>query len=203
MKSSLNSFNENSYYITPSEMIEFNYCKRFIYFMKCLGIEQYEEKRYKVQKGKDIHQLRERQNKSYLRKKLGVIDKQIDIQLVSDTYKIRGKVDEILTLEDDTMAPLDYKFAVYDGKIYDTYKTQIIMYGLMIKEVYNINVTRGYLIYCRSNNKIIELPISDKDHEKLIKKIEQFQNVLQGYYPKATKYKARCNDCCYRNICIK
>lgn len=203
MKLSLSSFNENSYYITPSEMIEFNYCQRFIYFMKCLGIEQYEEKRYKVQKGKAVHLLRERQNKSYLRKKLGVIDKEIDVQLVSNLYKIRGKVDEILTLEDNTMAPLDYKFAVYNDKIYDTYRTQIIMYGLMIKEVYDINVTRGYLIYCRSNNKIVELPITEKDERKLIDKIKQFQNVMQGYYPKATRYKARCDDCCYRNICIK
>ncbi|WP_273319720.1 CRISPR-associated protein Cas4 [Vallitalea guaymasensis] len=203
MKLSPSSFNENSYYITPSEMIEFNYCQRFIYFMKCLGIEQYEEKRYKVQKGKDVHLLRERQNKSYLRKKLGVIDKEIDVQLVSNLYKIRGKVDEILILEDNTMAPLDYKFAVYNDKIYDTYRTQIIMYGLMIKEVYDVDVTRGYLIYCRSNNKIVELPITEKDERKLIDKIKQFQDVMQGYYPKATRYKARCDDCCYRNICIK
>ncbi|GMQ57324.1 hypothetical protein AN1V17_17190 [Vallitalea sediminicola] len=203
MKLSPSSFNENSYYITPSEMIEFNYCQRFIYFMKCLGIEQYEEKRYKVQKGKDVHLLRERQNKNYLRKKLRVIDKEIDVQLVSNLYKIRGKVDEILTLEDNTMAPLDYKFAVYNDKVYDTYRTQIIMYGLMIKEVYDVDVTRGYLIYCRSNNKIVELPITEKDERKLIDKIKQFQDVMQGYYPKATRYKARCDDCCYRNICIK
>ena len=49
MKSFQNSFNEFNYYITPSDIIEFLYCKRFIYYMKCLGIEQYEEKRYKVQ----------------------------------------------------------------------------------------------------------------------------------------------------------
>jgi hypothetical protein len=56
IKSSQNFFNENQYYITPSEIIEFLYCKRFIYFMKCLGIRQYEEKRYKVQKGREIHE---------------------------------------------------------------------------------------------------------------------------------------------------
>ncbi len=44
-------FDEFDYYITPSELIEFNYCKRFIYYMKCLNIPQFEENRFKVQKG--------------------------------------------------------------------------------------------------------------------------------------------------------
>ena len=52
MKSSQSFFDEFDYYITPSELIEFNYCKRFIYYMKCLNIPQFEEKRFKVQKGK-------------------------------------------------------------------------------------------------------------------------------------------------------
>lgn len=203
MKSSQSFFNENSYYITPSDMIEFNYCQRFIYFMKCLGIQQYEDKRYKVQKGKQLHELREKQNKGYLRKKLKIVDKQSEVQLVSEKFKIRGKADELLTLEDQTMAPLDYKFALYNDKIYDTYKTQMIMYGLMIKEVYNVDVNRGYLVYCRSRNKIIEIEITDKEEKKLIEKIKQYQDVLQGFYPKPTRYKARCNDCCYKNICIK
>ncbi|MBT9146133.1 MAG: hypothetical protein DDT42_02015 [candidate division WS2 bacterium] len=36
--------------------------------------------------------------------------------------------------------------------------------------------------------------------------VEIVDNVLEiiqkGFYPKATKYKARCVDCCYRNICV-
>ena len=58
MKSSQSFFDEFAYYITPSELIEFNYCKRFIYYMKCLNIPQFEEKRFKVQKGKEIHHTR-------------------------------------------------------------------------------------------------------------------------------------------------
>ena len=50
-------------------MIEFLYCKRFIYYMKCLGIKQYEDKRYKVEKGRELHRKKENENKDYLRKK--------------------------------------------------------------------------------------------------------------------------------------
>ena len=203
MKLCQNSFNESSYYITPSDMIEFLYCKRFIYFMKCLGIQQYEEKRYKVQKGREVHKSKTLQNKEYLRKKLGVVDKKIDVSLVSEKYKIRGKVDEILTLKDGSMAPLDYKFAVYNDMIYSTYKTQIIMYGLMIAEIYDNIVNKGFIIYCRNGNTIKEIEITEKEISAFENNLDEYKEILQGYYPKGTKYKSKCVDCCYKNICIK
>ena len=92
MKSSQSFFNEFDYYITPSELIEFNYCKRFTYYMKCLNVPQFEENRFKVQKGKEIHSKKENEKKQYLRKKLGVIDKKINVDLYSEKYK---SVDEI------------------------------------------------------------------------------------------------------------
>lgn len=203
MKSSQSFFNEYQYYITPSEIIEFLYCKRFIYFMKCLGIRQYEENRYKVQKGRTIHDKRENENKEYLRKKLSVVKKEIDVSLVSDKYKIRGKVDEVLTLADGTMAPLDYKFAEYDDIIYSTYLTQVVMYGLMIEEIYERVVKKGYIVYCRNGYTVKEIEIKQELKKEVKDIIVEFMNVAQGYFPKATKYKARCLDCCYKNICIK
>lgn len=184
-------------------MIEFLYCKRFTYYMKCLGIKQYEDTRYKVKKGKEIHDRKENENKEYLRKKLGVIKKYINVKLYSQKYKIKGKVDEVLTLKDNTMAALDYKFAEYEDRVYTTYKTQILMYSIMIAEMYNVDVKKGYLVYCRSKNFIKDIDIDKKDIKKLEKDIKEYQRVIKGYYPTATKNKSRCNDCCYRNICIK
>ena len=130
-------FNEMEFYITPSEVIEFLYCKRFTYYMKCLKISQNEENRYKVQKGRDIHEKKKRENINYLRKKLKITKKLIDINLVSKKYKVKGIVDEILIDEGDYMVPIDYKFAVYDEKIYKTYKTQMVLYSIMIEEIYD------------------------------------------------------------------
>ncbi|MGV8146955.1 MAG: CRISPR-associated protein Cas4 [Alkaliphilus sp.] len=203
MKSYQNSFDEYEYYITPSEMIEFIYCKRYTYFMKSLGIKQYEEKRYKVQKGRELHEKREKTNVAYLRIKQKVQKKEINVSLVSTKLKIRGKIDEILSLEDGTMAPLDYKYAKYNEKIYKTLFTQMVMYALMIEEVYGKMVLRGYIVYCRDVNQVKMHEIIEKDKKEVIKSINEFKQVLQGIFPKATSYKNRCIDCCYKNICIK
>jgi len=70
MKSSQSFFNENQYYITPSDMIEFLYCKRYIYYMKCLGIDQNVEKRFKVMIGREIHEREGNRIRIICRKKL-------------------------------------------------------------------------------------------------------------------------------------
>ncbi len=203
MKSSQNFFNENQSYITPSDMIEFTYCKRYIYYMKCLGIDQNEEKRFKVMLGREIHEKRANQNRDYLPKKINSEGKMIGVNLVSRGYGIRGNSDEVHTLADGTMAPLDYKFARYDGKLFKTYKNQLVMYALMIEDIFGKSVERGFIVYCREENRLVETDITQKDKENMDGLIKEYRNVLEGYYPEATKQKIKCFDCCYKNICIK
>ncbi|MBP2143363.1 CRISPR-associated exonuclease Cas4 [Methanococcus voltae] len=194
-------FNEYSYFVTPSDMIEFIYCRRFTYFMKVLGISQYEEKRYNVLKGREIHKIRESQNINYIRKKIPMVSKKINVNLISEKYKIRGIIDEILTLDNDTLAPLDYKFSNYNSKTYKTHKIQSTMYSLMIEDLYEKPVNYGYIIYCKDKNVLKEIKITEKLRNETLENINSYLEVLKGIYPEATKYELRCLDCCYKNIC--
>ena len=88
-------------------------------------------------------------------------------------------------------------------KDFETYKIQMILYSLMIEEIYNTKVNKFFLVYLRSKNLIKEYALNDKDRKKHEKYIKDYKTVIGGYYPKATSSKARCVDCCYRNICEK
>jgi CRISPR-associated exonuclease Cas4 len=172
--------------------------------MLYLKIPQKEENRYKVQLGRKIHEKKSKTNQEYLRKKLGVKKKLIEQKLSSKKYQIHGIVDEILFLEDGTAAPLDYKFAKYKDKIFKTYKYQAIMYSMLIKDNYNIDVNKAYLVYTRSKSRLEEVIINEEDFAKVKLVLEEIINIIdKGYYPTATSYKRRCRDCCYRNICVK
>jgi len=195
---------EDKYSITPSLLIEYLYCPRFIYFMEVLKIKQNEEMRFKVQKGRKIHSSKKLTNADYKRKKIGVTEKFVEQELSSKKYGIHGKVDEILFLEDGTASPLDYKFAEYKGRIFKTYKFQSIMYGLLIQDNYDKIVNKGYIVYIRSKNKIIDIEFKESDINKMKKMIYNMRNILENnYFPRSTSTKKRCLDCCYRNICIK
>jgi CRISPR-associated exonuclease Cas4 len=113
--------------LTPSHIIEYLYCPRFTYFEYVLAIPQYEERHYKVMRGREVHNEKLEQNKEYLRRRIGAVERYNDQYLTNDL--LRGKIDEVLKLEDGAVAPLDYKFALYEDKIYETYKTQLFCYA--------------------------------------------------------------------------
>lgn len=186
----------------PSQIIEYLYCPRYTYFEYVLRIPQYEEKFYKVQRGREIHNEKLERNKDYLRKKIGVQQKWTDQYLGVDG--LRGKVDEVLLLNDGTYAPLDYKFAVWNDKVYDTYKQQLYCYAVLIEAAFGGKVERGFLVYIRSKHKLVEIEVGENVKAEIKESMRQMLEIIEGNkFPKATKFKKRCVNCTYRNICIK
>lgn len=109
-----------------------------------------------------------------------------------------------MRLEDGSFAPLDYKFALWKDKVYETYKQQLYCYAVLIEENYGAPVNKGFLIYTRSHHKLIKIDITSSNKEIIQKSMLEMLEIIQGNkYPKATKYKKRCLNCTYRNICIK
>lgn len=189
--------------ITPSDVMEYCFCPRFVYFMHSLKIPQHEERRYKVMAGREMHRRRLVRNREYLRKKIGCIAKEEDVYLASARLKIRGRIDEILTLSDGSMAPLDYKFAEYKDNIFKTLRIQTMLYAGLIKERYNCEVKRGFICFLRSANKLVEVPITMKELKKAWKIVEDvFSIIYRDYYPRRSNSRRKCLDCTYKNICV-
>jgi CRISPR-associated exonuclease Cas4 len=195
---------ESTVSITITHILEHLYCPRFTYFEHVLQIPERQEKRWKVQKGREVHLERSKINKSYLRKKLGVVDRQFDVPLASETLGVRGIADEVLTFDDGTMGPFDYKFAKAPSKPFRNQRIQCVLYGMLIEEHFGRPVKRGYLCYTRANYKVVEIEISERVRQEAINIVADVIGVIQqGYLPLATSQKARCVDCCYRNICTQ
>ena len=194
---------ESAFSITASDILEHLFCPRFTYFELYLKIPEHQERRFKVQKGRTIHEDKIRVNPDYLRKKLGCVDRKKSVYLSSERG-LRGIVDEVLFLDDGTAAPLDFKYAEYKDRTFKNHKYQLTFYGRLISEHFQVPVNRGFIVYTRSRNKLIEVPITEIMYSELDNIIGEFLSVAQrGVYPKPTKYRARCGDCCYRNICEK
>jgi len=188
--------------LKPSHIIQYLYCPRFTYFEYVLGIPQFEEKFYLAMKGREIHDEKLERNKDYLRKRIGAVEKYTDQYLTNDN--LRGRVDEVVLLADGTMAPLDYKFAMYDEKVYSTYQTQLQCYAILIESNFGRHVNRGFLVYVRSKNKLIEVEISEIDKNNVKYCVLEIEKIIdKNFFPRATSYKKRCLTCTYQNICIK
>jgi CRISPR-associated exonuclease Cas4 len=187
--------------LTPSHIIEYLFCPRYTYFEYVLCVPQYEEKYYKVNKGRDVHEKKSKQNIDYTRQKIGVQSKLINQYLCNDY--LRGEVDEVLFLLNGDMSALDYKYAEYKDIVYDTYKTQLYCYAVLIEHNFNKTVNKGYLVYTRSKNKLIEVEITKNNKEEIKTVCKEINKIIdKNYFPKSTKYKKRCLNCTYKNICV-
>jgi CRISPR-associated exonuclease Cas4 len=190
--------------LTVTHVLEHLFCPRFTYFEHVLAVPERQERRLLVQKGRRAHEERRRINPNYLRKKLGVVQRQFDVPLFSVRLGVRGAVDEVLTLADGSMAPFDYKFAEDRGRVYHNQKMQSVLYALMIRETFGHPVHRGFLCYIRSRHKVVPIEFRDADFAEAEALLREILQVIQtGCFPRATSWKNRCRDCCYRNICIK
>jgi len=194
---------EQEVFVTVSDALEYLFCPRFIFFERCLMVPEHQEKRFKVLKGRELHEIREKVNRDYLRKRLRCTRKEISVYLTSHKYHFKGEVDEVLFLEDGTAAPLDYKYAEFKNTIYKTHKYQAALYGILIMEHFGVDVKKGFVCYTRSNNYVAEIDFRQKDYKKAKEIIYEILMIIQkGYFPEGSKQKARCVDCTYRNICV-
>lgn len=189
--------------ITLSDVLEYSFCPKFIFFMHCLCISQHEEQRYKVLQGRAVHHEKMRINPDYLRKKLHVIGKEVNVFLTSRDHHIKGIIDEVLFLEDGTAAPFEFKYAEFKEKIFQTYKNQLALQAIMIHENFHKEVNRGYLCFTRSNNRVEEVRFTDKDFSRALSVVNDILEIIdKGYYPSKGKSVNKCIDCCYRTICV-
>jgi CRISPR-associated exonuclease Cas4 len=83
---------QTAFSITASDILEYLFCPRFIYFENYLDIPQHEEKRFKVQKGRDVHDDKQRINPAYLRKKLGCIERKSSVWSIFHLHKVSGEL---------------------------------------------------------------------------------------------------------------
>ncbi len=186
--------------LTPSDILQHLYCPRFTYFMRVLQIDQHEERLFKVQKGRAIHEQKGQINQAYLRRRLGVTHQQLNQYLTNHT--LRGEVDAVLWLGDHHAAPLDYKFAVYKDQMYDTYKHQLYCYAWLIEDNFEVEVKQGFLVYTRSSNQLVTVEIDDEAKAMVQQTVAEIAEVVnENIFPKATKSKKRCVNCTYQNIC--
>ena len=188
--------------ITISDILEHIFCPRFTYYMHVLEIQQHEDRRFKVMKGREVHEKRAKENTGYLRKKLGVCRREEEVFLVSKELQIKGVVDVVLWLSDGTMAPFEYKYSEYANVITETYLVQLAFQGALLQENYGLPVAKGYVCFVRSNNRVEEVVFPEDMYQKLELLVGEIATIMQeGYYPERVQYSNRCRDCTYRNLC--
>jgi len=178
--------------IDVSDIVQYLYCPRKLYFTKIVGIRI---TRPKMNVGKEIH---ENVVKAFRRRKIeGELLE--NVYLESQKYGIKGCIDVIIKRGEEYI-PVDVKFSRFRNIFYQ-WKMQLVAYAVLVEENFGCKVRRAY-VYLTENKEWIEVEILPEDKEALVKIIERVEEIIrEEKYPKVGKSK-KCNYCEVSKLCV-
>lgn len=187
-------------YLTATDLMNYLYDPRIIYFVHVLrisqatttkelaGREKYEEFRKKSQRNKII-------------KELPYLPKLYNVYLASQKYSFATKIDCVTINSVKKEAyPIQVKYSVKPEILYRTQKFQIIMEAMLIEERLGYKVPYGFVKFLKSGD-FVKVWINEKLKQELLQIFGEIERIIrEEKLPKPTPHKKKIIDSCYRNI---
>lgn len=189
---------ENHDLLTVSDLKQFDYCARVVFFERCLP--HIRPHTYKMDAGHEAH---EDEQRLALRRTLHAYGelsgtRHFDMMIQSETLGFVGLMDEVVITASGTVFPVDYKLAKSARK---NYKVQLAAYALLLEEVYKTVVSYGYLFLIDSR-KLVKVPITAHLRNSVHSTLQNARTMInEERMPEATTVRNRCTDCEFRRFC--
>ncbi len=187
--------------IQVSDIAQYFYCPRKVYFLRTLGIHPPEKPKMKM--GKEEHE-KEYQRVRERRDIFGFSADQVErlihrLPAESSSLRLYGVVDAIVVLRTGEYLPVEVKFSNYYNVLRNR-KKQLIAYALLLDEKFDTNVCRGIVYFSTARlSRIIEITCEDKIALK--RDIENIRNLIQSEKMPEEKKGRRCNYCEMDKFC--
>ena len=186
-------------YEIPAEIIrQWCFCPRIVYYRKLLNLSAC--KPLWVEQGENTHLVL----KSLLRRrrfsKLGIDKGQYyyDYFVKSEKHSINGKVDLIVECE-NAVYPFDYKLG---AKIHRGQMMQMLVYAIMVKEMFSKPVPFVTLLYGEKGKMIKTMDVTEENLLDVLKLCDEIRKMIDiGIKPNSNASIKQCIQCEYLNHC--
>ncbi len=190
----MKGFHRGGSVIDVSDVVQYLYCPRKVYFIKVAGIRI---QKPKMEEGKRAQAEVERNIRRFAEKMGGELE--TGIYLESQRYRIKGLLDAMVKT-DSSLYPVDVKLSRFDSVSY-SWKMQLTAYALLLEENFEKSVRLGY-IYIVGTRKLIEVRIEPEDRRSLMRIIRKVEEIIGSEkYPSASKSK-KCSYCEVYDFCV-
>lgn len=182
---------------TVTDLKQYAYCARIFYYHACLP--DVRPITYKMQASSAAH---ETEPKRAVRRSLDILGaadgrRFFDVSVQSAVLRLSGQIDEVIETPYE-LIPVDYKLAQREG---EHFKLQLTAYALLLEEIYQKPVKRGFL-YLIPKRKTIEVSITPRLRKNLHAALDDMWKIAAGeHMPPATDWRQRCVDCEFRRFC--
>lgn len=188
--------------IQVSDITQYFYCPRKIYFMKTLGLKI--KSRPKMDMGKEEHEKEHRRVKE--RKTIyGFSEEEVskvihNLMLEDPKLGLYGIIDTTVILKNGEVIPIDVKYSKATS-IRINWRKQLIAYSLLLESHFNILVKRG-IIYLPAQRKQIQIDISNESKEIVKQDIKKIEELIGSEKMPNVSKGNQCNYCEMKKFCI-
>lgn len=190
--------------VTVSDVKQYLYCPRIIYFDHVLHVPKPFDLKLSVGKEKhDSITAKEKRRKGALFYDpfLDHSNKLFKVELESERLGLRGVLDYLIKTEKEYI-PVDYKFGFSKkGGVHLNHKYQLAAYSLLVEANFDTIVRRGYIHYSKDQINV-KIDFNDDLRKRTLKLISDIKNIVEKEIePSGTRMTARCVDCEYQRYC--
>ncbi len=186
-------------YLSATDMMKYLYCPRIVYYIYVLKSPQYITK--KETKGIEKYEdFKDKSKRNKIIKEFPKLKRLYDVFLVSEKHNLITKADCILFDDAKNEAfPVSIKYSKTPRTIYQTQRYQLFMEALLIEEQFKKTVPFGFIKFLLSGDVI---KINTENKNNVLDIFRQISDLIKSEnFPKATEYRKRCVDCCYKIKC--
>jgi len=184
--------------VSVTDVVEHAFCPMFTYFRLVMGMPQYEKRRGTVQKGRAIHEIRQRNNPGYIPKNLEGGTKVMGVTLYSSKLGLVGKIDHAI-ITNDQIVIFEQKYAKsFLGK---TLRVQLGLLATLLEEHYGKPCKQAVVQFLVKPCKTVRIIIDERIRAEALQTLSDLRRVLDSCQMPSSHYDGRCEDCTYRLVC--
>lgn len=182
-----------------SDIKQFFYCPRIIFFNYCQPVER--KISYKMEAGKETHDILSELEERRTLKRYG-LDKGkrlFKVSLSSEKLHLNGVLDLLIHTEQG-FYPIEFK-NTEKKQVAEGHRCQLSAYACLVEEEFRAKVDTGF-IYFIPDGRIASVEINDKLKEKAKWAICEIRRIVEcEVMPSAPASKAKCVDCEFLRYC--
>ncbi len=188
--------------VSVSDVVQYFYCPRKIYYLKVLGVP------FKVKRKMEVGREEDEKEESRLgeRKTVYGIDRGEVEQVLHNLYLedsrvgLAGQVDTVLRLRSGEHIPVDSKYTE-EVAVHRHYRKQLVAYSVLLESAFGTAVSRG-ILYFTKQREPVAVGISAEDKKALIKDLEAIRRVLEGESIPRKVSESKCGYCEVARYCV-
>lgn len=195
---------ESPPYVRVVDLKHYLYCPRIVYFDRVLAVSMQRSSHH--MSSLDEHERLEELDKRrkgglFYSSDLANASKRFKVHLFSDRLKLEGVLDCLLILGEE-MIPVDYKrMKSLKGRPWLDHKVQLTAYSLLLEDVFNTVVKRGYVYYV-PEEKVLEVVFTNSMKSYVRRVVSYVEEVVrEEQLPPVRVGLSKCLGCGYYWIC--